>query len=139
MEKIILSEVNRVISGGLNPLLTLLSQVMTSVFVIILLVVVDFKISLIVGFVLGELTQLYIRLQKYTKYIGNKFVEANQWRFNAIFEAFSAVKEIKIFGLENSYATRFAKPSKTLARFSALAGIVNHLPRFFLEAIILEE
>ena len=135
--KIILSEVNRVISGGLSPLLTLLSQVMTSVFVIILLVVVDFKISLIVGFVLGgAYAVIYSITKKYTKYIGNKFVEANQWRFNAIFEAFSAVKEIKIFGLENSYATRFAKPSKTLARFSALAGIVNHLPRFFLEAII---
>ena len=51
---------------------------------------------------------------------------------------FGATKEIKVGGLEQAYINRFSKPAKTLAKSQPLQGL-NHLPRFALEAITLEE
>ena len=102
-----------------------------------LLIIVDLKISIIVGCFLGGFYALIYKLtNKLTKYIGDELLEANKWRYSAIYEAFNAVKEMKIFGLEKSYVKRFSDPSMTMVKLSALGGIISQLPRYLLEAFI---
>ena len=135
--KNILTEVNRVVNGGLNPLINLFSQVMIVILITTLLIIVDLKISIIVGCFLGGFYALIYKLtNKLTKYIGDELLEANKWRYSAIYEAFNAVKEMKIFGLEKSYVKRFSDPSMTMVKLSALGGIISQLPRYLLEAFI---
>ena len=101
-----------------------------------MLVLVDPKLTLIVGLTLGLAYGLiYAFIRSYVAKIGYKRLEANKWIFTSISEAFGATKEIKVGGLEQAYVQRFSQPAKTLAKIAASAGVISHLPRFALEAI----
>ena len=50
------------------------------------------------------------------KHIGNKRFKANRFRFTTVIEAFGAIKEIKLAGLEKNYVDRFSHPAKKLAK-----------------------
>ena len=134
--KTILSEVSVVVSQGLNPMLNLIRQSVVAFVLIIMLIFVDTKLTLIVGFTLGAAYGLiYAFIRGYVARIGYKRLNANKWMFTSISEAFGATKEIKVGGLEQAYINRFSKPAKTLAKITASAGVISHLPRFALEAI----
>ena len=69
--------------------------------------------------------------------MGKDRLEANKWLFTSVSEAFGAVKEIKVGGLERIYINRFSIPAKKLANVnSVLFGFIKELPRFALEAIV---
>ena len=134
--KTILSEVSVVVSQGLNPMLNFIRQSVVAFALIIMLVLVDPKLTLIVGLTLGLAYGLiYTFIRSYVAKIGYKRLEANKWIFTSISEAFGATKEIKLGGLEQAYVQRFSEPAKTLAKIAASAGVISHLPRFALEAI----
>ena len=102
--KNILSEVGTVVSNGLTPLLNLVVQTVMTLTILSLLVIVDPKLALIIGVII---CLAYLIVYKSLLNILNKKsqerFEANQWRFTAVSEAFGAVKEIKLGGLEKTY------------------------------------
>jgi ABC-type multidrug transport system fused ATPase/permease subunit len=53
----------------------------------------------------------------------------------AVSEAFGAIKEIKVKGLEQTHIKNFYNSAKTLARVQASSQVVALLPRYILEAI----
>ena len=55
--------------------------------------------------------------------------------FKSISEAFGAVKEIKLSGLEQIYIKRFSDPAKTIAKNLASSSVIQQFPRFVLEAV----
>ena len=55
--------------------------------------------------------------------------------FKSISEAFGAVKEIKMGGLEQIYIKRFSDPARTIAKNLASSSVVQQFPRFALEAV----
>ncbi len=134
--KTILSEVDRVISGGLNTIMNLIAHSLVAFAILLLLIIVDPKLALIVGITIGT---AYIILYKFSKSIlkrtGEERLEANKWRFTAVSEAFGAIKEIKVGGLENTYSKRFSDPAKKYASSQLSSQILVQLPRFALEAI----
>ncbi len=134
--KNILSEVGGIVSGGFMPMMTLISQGAVALSLIILLVLVNPILSLIVAIVLGSAYGLVYRSsRRYLVKIGEERLIANQDRFGAVNEAFSAAKEVKLGGLENLYLKRFSKPAEIFAVNQAKARVVEQLPRFVLEAI----
>ena len=135
--KIILSDAGKILRSGFGPLLALMSDVMTSTFIIILLIFVDFQIAVIVGILLGgSYLLIYILTKNFVNNLGIKIEKNTKLRFGSIFEAFNAVKEIKILGQEKFYIKAFSAPSKNLAKLSALSSITNQSPRYFLECIV---
>ena len=66
---------------------------------------------------------------------GQERLKNNQLRFLAVSEAFGAVKEIKVGGLEQSYIKNFSIYAKIFAQTQAFAATISQLPRFILEAI----
>ena len=135
--KTILSETGKIVSKGLAPLLNLISQSAVTIAIITLLILVDPKLTLIVGLVLGLAYGIvYKFIGAFISRIGKEDLKVNEWRFTAINEAFNAAKEIKLGGLEKIYIERFSYPSKILAKNTALLGIVGQIPRFALEAIV---
>ncbi len=134
--KNILSEVSVVISQGMTPMINLIKQSVVATALIIMLVFVDPILTLVVGLTFSlAYSFIYVFIKKFMLSIGQKRLEANKWIFTSISEAFGAIKEIKVSGQEQTYINRFSEPSKTLARISALAGVISNLPRFVLEAI----
>ena len=136
--KTILSQVGEVVGGGIRPLMEVIAKSTVSIAIIFLLIIVDPKVALIVGFSLGiSYGIIYIFLRRHLNRIGKKHLKHNQLRFTVISEGFGAVKDVKVGGLEDAYIRRYSESAQTFARTATSSAIISQLPRFFLEAIAL--
>ena len=134
--KTILSEVNAVIGNGILPLMTLVAQSAVALALLSLIIMVDPLLAISAGVVLGlAYAGIFAAMSGLLKRLGHARIQANQERFTAVSEAFGAVKELKVGGLEQAYVRRFVKPAEIYARGQATASIITQLPRFALEAI----
>ena len=134
--KSILSEVGILTGNGIRPIMLMITQSMVIITLLSLLILVDVKIALSVFFILGTSYGLiYKLLRGYVHQIGEGRLETNRLRFTALSEAFGAVKEIKVGGLEKLNIKKFSEPSKKMAILHAAFSVVNQLPRFALEAL----
>lgn len=134
--KTILSEVGMVVQGWMSPLMILLSHSFVAIALLVMLLFVDPVLTLTVSTVLGGSYALIFKLTNgFISRIGSERFMANQMRYNAISEAFGAVKEVKIAGLEQTYIRRFTEPAEIYAKHQASASVVSQLPRFAMEAI----
>ena len=132
----ILNEVNVVITQGFHPMLDLIRQIAVTLAIIVVLILVNPKLTLIVGLTIGIAYGLiFIFIRSYTAIIGKKRMDAVKWMFTSISEAFGASKEIKVGGLEDAFIERFSSPAKSLSVIKAKAGVIVYLPRFILEVI----
>ena len=135
--KSILSEVGLIIGHGLQPLMELIAKSFVALTLIILLIIVDYKIAIVSGFVLAT---AYILVYKFTRSylskIGQDRANANEARFTIVNEAFGAAKELKVAGLEKHYIKYFAGPAKVYSKNVANASIVGGLPRYVLEILV---
>lgn len=133
--KTILSEVGQVIGGGMRPWIELITRSFTTITLITMLIIINFKLTLIVSILLGGAYLIvYYFVKKLIKIIGSERLKNNELRFKAISEAFGAIKEIKIGGLEQAYINSFSKPAEKFAKAHATNQLTVQLPHFFLEA-----
>lgn len=134
--KIILSEVTNVVHGALVPMMTLIAQSIVATTMILLLFWVDPTLALTVCAAMGTAYGLiYLLMSTFLSKIGQDRFDANQKRFTVVSEVFSAVKEVKVGGLEQAYIRRFTAPAATYAKSHAASHMVSQLPRYALEAV----
>jgi ABC-type multidrug transport system fused ATPase/permease subunit len=134
--KTILSEVSEVVSNGITALMELIAKGMVAIALIALIMIIDTKLALIIGFSLGLSYSLIFKfVRNYLSLIGKQRVKSNEKRFLSVSEAFGAIKEIKLGGFENIYAKRYADPAKNFATLQTKATLIGQLPRFALEII----
>ena len=134
--KNILSEVEQTISNGLNPLMELIAKGLITIAIIILLLIVDIKLSVLVGLSLGgTYFIIFYLIRKFLNTLGEKRSIHNQLRFTYVSEAFGAIKEVKIGRLEQTYINKFKNSAEIYARSLAFAKVIAHIPRNILEAI----
>jgi ABC-type bacteriocin/lantibiotic exporter with double-glycine peptidase domain len=134
--KIILSEVQQIISNGFRPFLEIISKGMIVIAIIILLIMVNPKIALISGFTfVTAYFLIFYFIHKYLHKIGNERLISNQLRFAGVSESFNAIKEVKVAGLEQAYIKFFSSAALTYAKTQALSQIIAQLPRYLLEVI----
>jgi len=134
--KTILSEVSAVINSVISPMMNLIAQGAVATGLLVLLILVDPRLALIVGFTLATAYALIFNVTRgYLARIGSERVKANLARFTVVSEAFGASKEVKVGGLEQIYIQRFSAPARTLARHQASALLIGQMPRFALEGI----
>ena len=135
--KTILSEVGLVISKGLGPMMSLISQIVLVSALLILLILTDPMLTLISSLTIGAVYFSIYRLnRRFISRMGESRLKANQWLFTTVSEAFGAAKEVKLSGLEQVYTKRFSGPAKILAKNTAIFSLISHLPRYFLEALV---
>jgi len=134
--KSIISEVGFVTGQALLPALILISQSIVSVFLIVLLILVNLKLTLIIALIIVAAYWLIFKgSSKFLNKIGEERVKANEMRFKAISEAFGASKEVKFGRLEKIFIRKFSKNAKLFAKHQAISSIIGQLPRYFIEAI----
>ena len=134
--KTILAEVDNIIGSVIAPLIELIAKSLITITIFFLLFMVDIKTSLIVTFLLGGSYGIIYKLSSsYISRLGKDRLEKNQQLFTSISDAFGALKEIKVGGLEQVYVKRFSDPAQRIAKNSAYSTIVRDLPRYVLEAV----
>ena len=134
--KAILSEASAVISGALFPLMLIIAYGAVTLSIMILLFVVDPWLSMLVGSGLGGIYVItYLVLRRYLSDIGEDRVLANKERFKIVQEGFKGIKDIKIYGLENTLLGRFKGPSLRYAKHTATQHIIGKMPRFLMEIL----
>tara|TARA_Y100000389_G_scaffold191381_1_gene217490 strand:+ start:1743 stop:3527 length:1785 start_codon:yes stop_codon:yes gene_type:complete len=134
--KTVLSEVQQLILDGIRPILELIASSMITLAIITLLIIVDLKLTLIVGCSLfGAYVIIFYSVSKFLSLSGNKRLINNQLRFTTVNEAFGAAKEVKIGGLEKSFLNRFSNSAQAYAQTHASRMVISALPRYVLEAI----
>ena len=134
--KTILSEVEKVIYSAVMPFMTLMAQGAVAIVLLTLLILIEPQLALIVGLTLFTAYALIFNASRaFLARIGQERVAANQKRFTAVSDAFSASKEVKVGGLEHVYIRRFAEPAECYAQHQASEHVIRELPRYALEAI----
>ena len=131
----ILSEVQELINNSMSPLMELFSKGIVAIALITLLFLVNPKLALIVGLLLGSIYFfIFCVVRNYLNRTGKKRLKNNQLRFALINEAFGAIKEIKVGGLEETYIKNFSSSAQVFAKTQSSSKIISQLPRFILEA-----
>ena len=134
--KNILSEAAVVVRGGMKQAMEMISKSLITIALIFLLIMTDLKLTLVIAFFLGfTYVIVFYIVHKYLKRIGKERFKSNELRFTSISDAFGAVKEIKVGGLEKFYIQKFSDPAKSFAHTTAFSLVITLLPRFVLEAI----
>ena len=132
----ILSEVTETIHYSLLPLINLISQTFLALILIILILMVDPFIALFsISFLIILNFVFFSRIKEWIKTKGDEKVIFNKSRFTTVVEAFGAIKEIKLNGLEKVYTTRFSKVANNFANTNSSIQIVSSFPRYVLEAL----
>ena len=134
--KSILSESGIVINGGIGPIIELVAKVIVAISFLSLLIFINSTLALIVFFSFGTIYLLiYLLVRSYLKRSGEERLKANQSRFKSVTEAFGAVKEVKVSGLEEIFIKQFSNSSKAHALHQRNVQVVGQLPRFIIEAL----
>ena len=134
--KNILSEVGGVIGGIIIPIISLISNCLVTLVLLILCILVNPILSIIIILVFTFFYGcIYYFVKSFLTKAASRRLQANQDRFTTISEAFGAVKEIKVGGLEQVYVNRFARPAQAYAVSKSLSSIIEFLPRYFIEGV----
>ena len=134
--KSILSEAALIAQQGIGPLMNLIAQSAVTFALIILLILVDLKLTLIMSLVIGgAFFSIAYFFTKFINRIGKERFISNQQRFKIVNEAFGAFKEAKLGGLEDFFIKKYSHNAFKNAKHQASMSIIGELPRFFIEAV----
>lgn len=135
--KSILSEVAETIHYCLHPLLKLFSQSALALVLVALIIVVDPQVAIITTlFLLFSNQFIFNRLKKGIQTKGENKVRSNKKRFTSVIEAFGAIKEIKLSGIEKVYTNRFNQSSREFASTNSSIQVISIIPKYFLEVFV---
>jgi len=120
----------------LTPLLGMISQLFLTTLLIILIVLVNPLVALITLLFLLLLNLLiFNKVKNWIKLIGINKVKHNQRRYKTVVEAFGAIKEIKLSGIEKIYSNKFSSAANDFSTANSNVQIVSILPKYLLEAL----
>lgn len=134
--KNILSEVGNVVNNALKPSVNLLAHISCALAILVFLLIIDIKLAITVGLIFSvSYSIIFLSIRKYLLRIGGERLKENNKRFNAVIEAFGAIKEVKANGLEGVYLKRYNRPARRFAAYQAMSIVINQVPRYALEGI----
>ncbi len=136
MGKGVLSEVGETVRYSVIPLLSIISQLFLSIFLITLIILVNplVAISTLLLLFLMYLI-IFNKIKNWIKSMGINKVKYNKRRYKTVIEAFGAIKEIKLSGIEEIYSNKFSVAANNFSRVTSYMQIVSILPRYLLETI----
>lgn len=132
----LLMEVNQVVIGALSPFLSIVSQGLLALLMIIVIFYTNSTIAFIALFTLSiSYGLLYLLLKGYVYKVGINRLDSSQKKHKIINEAFYGIKDVKVNRLEDFYHYLFSNSAKTYAISNANTQILMRIPRFLIESI----
>ncbi len=136
LSKNVLTEVNRVIIGVIYPMLLAVSKVAIVIFIAILLLYVNPKLSIVISVTLTIAYGIvYYVVREYLRGIGELSTKATFEKYKFTDEAFSGIKDIKLRGTETEFIKKYSQPAKKFAEYSATSAVISLLPRYAIETL----
>lgn len=136
LSKNVLTEVNRVIIGVIYPMLLAISKVAIVIFIAILLLYANPKLSILISVTLTIAYGIvYYLVREYLRNIGELSTKATFKKFKFTDEAFSGIKDIKLRGTETEFIKKYSQPAKKFAEYSATSAVISLLPRYAIETL----
>jgi len=128
--------VSKVIQGMLMTGLQLITDGLTILFLSILLFVVDPISSTVIVVMMGAFATLYYTIVKSKlDKTAKKQNEFNLEASKAMLEAMGGIKDIRVYGRESSFVSRYEHNSRGNAKLSIFLGLISQSPRIFIETI----
>tara|TARA_A100001015_G_scaffold313648_1_gene421357 strand:+ start:1149 stop:2855 length:1707 start_codon:yes stop_codon:yes gene_type:complete len=127
-----------VIRESIYALFNLIQSIIFISGIMVFLIILEplgFSITLVNFLILGSL--FYKFTSKKTSEIGRIRQEQEIARTKKLQESFSGIKEIKTFLLKNLFIKDYANIANTVAKSYAIRGLINKLPKVFLETLVL--
>lgn len=135
--KMALSEVSAIIQNYILPLVNLASNTLLVSLIVLVLLIADFWNTLIILTVLLTTYVLIILIAKSKLALLSQLrTDSNEQRFQAIGDAITNLKSVKVFGIENSRSQIFDNAAKSYADATIKAAFINTAPRIVVETII---
>ncbi len=132
----IYQEVRQVVVGIILPMVTLLSKAISICLILVLLMYVNWAISLgLAVLLIGTYALVYVLSRKILTRIGERIVKANEECYRVTNEAFGGIKEAKLNGLESAYVEAYSPPGYMVGRMATRRAVMAGVPRCLLESV----
>ena len=130
----ILSEISVVVHQGIMPAIFLIAQVFNVIFIALVLMLVDLQSTVILSVTTFCLYGLILLIfSKRLKKHANERLQFNSIRFKMVNEAFPALRELKIYRVEDYFLNQFSKSTDGYSTSLTMLQTIGQLPRFVLE------
>jgi ABC-type bacteriocin/lantibiotic exporter with double-glycine peptidase domain len=134
--KEILSDVDRIIIDTLFSMLNLLSGLTNSIFIVVLLMWVDWRVTLVVfGILVFVHCIIHIFTSSRLSKLGEKYTHLESKMFNHVIEALLVHKEIKLNDIPRFFVDRFSRSCKEQVKINVEHSLIKELPNRFFEMI----
>lgn len=136
MAKTILLEANEVVTRYLFAWVTLVTDGLMLVATMGFLFFIEPVVTLVSGAVVGVMSfAVAYGLRNRMRSLGALHRELNEKMFKVTNEALAGIKEVKVLGREESFATDFHKTASRFAQAAVKFAVFNDGPRYLLEII----
>ncbi len=133
----IISETSQVISTVLK-VVTLFRELLVLVFIFVLVLYVDILVTFIVFSILSFCAGIFFYFTKKTIHKNAKEIQnLSTSRIKSVNETFGAIKEVKIFNIENLFSNKFSLQNQLRENYFLINSFFTSIPRYFLEAVII--
>jgi len=130
------SDVSRVISQVLNPLLLLLSSGLIAISLLLALLAIDWAIALGAGLVVGLVYVLAMAASRRPlRVMGQRQTVLNRQLIQALQEGLGAIRDVLLDGTQTFYANAYKRADQPLRRTGADASFLSTYPRLVLEPV----
>lgn len=128
------AEAQELVQFLLFPLILVIVRSTLSICIFLFLIWIDPLLAVaIFGFLSGSYGLIYFLVHKRLRRLGETRSQKLGLRYKIANEAFAAIKEVKLFGCENSFVSQFEQPSRDYARAHAAYHITAILPQYVVE------
>jgi len=136
LSKNVLAEVDKLTNDYILPLIRIVAKILLTLFILIILFLVDIAISVAALSLIGGIYALiYLFVKQKLNLLGTERMKADEMRYKLTYEALGGIKEIKVLNRESNFLKKYCLESLRCARYNAWSEVINQIPRFALEAI----
>ncbi len=133
----ILGETSQVISMILK-IIVLSRELLVLIFIFVLILYVDIVVTLVVFSLLTICASIFFFFTKKTINRNAKLMQnLSATRIQSVNETFGAIKEVKIFNIEDVFGKKFYLKNLLRENYFLINSFLVSIPRFFLEAVII--
>ena len=134
--KSILYDVREVISRCLISVIMIVSHAVVSLLIVGMLIIVNPLVAGSVFLVFGCVySLLFYGVSSVLNRIGLERLESNNARYKLVSEAFNAIKDVKILGIEDRYSNHFSDITKRFVASEVIMQSIGNLPRYAIEMV----
>jgi len=132
----ILSEVSTYTSGILLPIINIIGFLAALIATAVILFIFDPLAAMIsITLFAAILLAIYKFYKKRLVAYGIERLNTNLRRFESVTNSFKALKEMKLYGIEDNFLEKFSDDAEIFAKSQSKVETISQIPRFVIEAI----